>query len=185
MRSLVFRFAILLGLFVLTACGSSGGSGGGATTYLTASITNGTSSAAFATYSSVGTLSFTVASNTYTGITPSDVNITKQTLRYTPLPFETYSSGTRERYSPLFTTVPVVNPISLLVPGGSTGKIDNYPVFSWVEIDELLPIVAANPSLYSGKLLKYQLDITFEGYETLTNEPVSTSMNSVVWFLAP
>ncbi len=186
-RTLV-KCVALAGVAFLAGCGSEGGSGGGPTTYLTVGIKTGTSSAAFVTFSSAtkfrpGTLSFVVNSNIYTGVTPSNVQITKQTLNYTPLPFETYS-GSKQRMSPTFTTLPVVNPVPLLIPGGSNGGLDNYPVFSANEFAELAPLTIGDPR-YSGKLLRYQLDMKFEGYEVQTNEPVSGTINSLIQVMTP
>lgn len=187
-RVLKYLF-LLAGAAFLGACGSEGGSGGGATTYLTTSIQTGKSLVAFATYSSTtdyssGLLNFEIKSNAYTGITPSAVQIETQTLTYTPIPFETYSTN-KQRLSPTFTTIPVTMYVPLLVPGGGSGKIDNYPVFSTNEVAALKPLVDAAPAKFSKKYLKYRLDMTFYGKEVATNDNVSSNFTTEVWVLTP
>jgi len=188
MGQILRSLLLLAGAAFLAACGSEGGSGGGATTYLTSKIKDNTSLVAQSTYSSAtkyspGVLSFTLKSNVYTGITPSDVQITSQKLTYTPI-FEIYSAN-KQRFSPTFRTVPVTMSIPSLVPGGGTVDINNYPVFGASEIAALKPLVDADPAKYAKKVLKYKLDIVFNGYEVRTNEGVSADLSTEIWVYTP
>lgn len=180
---------LLAGAAFLAACGSEGGSGGGATTYLTSTIKDGTPLVAYSVYSTASKyipakLTFTVKSNVYTGVTPSDVQITSQRLTYTPIAFETYSSN-KKRISPEFTTAPVTLYVPSLVPGGGSVNIENYPVFTASEVAALKPLVDADPAKFSKRLLKYKLDVAFFGYEVRTNKDISSSVSTEVWVETP
>jgi hypothetical protein len=169
-------FSILL-VFFIAGCGSGGTSGRGNTVYISGSIKDGTSVAAYAHYSSncqfVGnTLSFTIKSTPYStadAIKNSDVLIKKIAFSYTPV------SG-----APAFTPTVSSESIGGTVTAGGTWSLTGQPV---LYSQDLVSINAAGASL--GSTQQYDLYVTFTGKEVNTGTVLITSVPATVYVYVP
>jgi hypothetical protein len=169
-------FSILL-VFLIAGCGSGGTSGRGNTVYISGSIKDGTSTVAFAHYSSncvlVGnTLSFTIKSTPYStadAIKNSDVLIKKIAFSFTPV------SG-----APAFTPTVSSESIGGNVTAGGTWSLSGETV---IYPQDFTHIVDAKASL--GSIQQYDLYVTFTGKEVNTGTVLITSIPATVYVDIP